>query len=132
MTAKLHASLVARENGWSFATVWRVAERAGIGLTAGREGKGYWRLPANRRTKVIAARQANPKATQAEIAEISGVSLSTVRRLEPLRRPRLIRPSDGTALYEKSASGIFVCPPHFPLSAPDLLVSRSQTARRHR
>jgi hypothetical protein len=38
---KPHASLVAREDGKvSFATVWRVAERAGIELAAGREAKG--------------------------------------------------------------------------------------------
>ena len=37
VTAKPHDSLVARENGWSFATVRRIAVRAGIELTAGRE-----------------------------------------------------------------------------------------------
>jgi hypothetical protein len=42
---------------------------------------------------VIAARQANPTATQAEIAEISGVSLSTVRRIETVRHPRSVPPS---------------------------------------
>ena len=46
-----HASLVARKIGWSFSTVWRVAERAGIELTAGRRTKGYKRLPAECRAK---------------------------------------------------------------------------------
>jgi hypothetical protein len=78
-----HASRVAREFGdVSFATVWRVAERAGIELTAGRAAKGYWRLPAERRDEIIEARRANPKATQQQIAQATGVSLSTVRRIE--------------------------------------------------
>ena len=98
VTATPHASLVARENGWSFVTVWRIAVRAGVELTVGREAKGYWRLAPDRRAKVIAARQANPQATQAEIAGISGVSLSTVRRIEPVPRPRSVRSSFATGL----------------------------------
>jgi len=39
LTAKPHALQVARDTGWSFATVWRRAESAGIELTAGREAK---------------------------------------------------------------------------------------------
>jgi hypothetical protein len=36
VTARPHALLVARESrgAWSYATVWRVADRAGIALTA--------------------------------------------------------------------------------------------------
>jgi hypothetical protein len=49
---------------WSYSTVWRVADRAGIELTAGREAKGYKRLPPERRAKVIEARRANPDAPQ--------------------------------------------------------------------
>jgi hypothetical protein len=42
-----HATLVARQSkgAWSYASVWRVAARAGIALTAGREAKGHKRLP---------------------------------------------------------------------------------------
>jgi hypothetical protein len=36
LTARPHALQVARETGWSFPTVWRRAERAGIELTTGR------------------------------------------------------------------------------------------------
>ena len=36
LTKKPHALQVARDTGWSFATVWRRAESAGIELTAGR------------------------------------------------------------------------------------------------
>jgi hypothetical protein len=44
LTERSHPSRVAREIGdVSFSTVWRVAERAGIELTAGREAKGYKR-----------------------------------------------------------------------------------------
>ena len=42
----------------------RMADRAGIELTAGREAKGYKRLPPERRAKVIEARRANPDAPQ--------------------------------------------------------------------
>jgi hypothetical protein len=76
-----HASLVASKIGRSFSTVWRVAERAGIELTAGREAKGYKRLPAARRAEVVEARQAMPEATQKEVARQAGVSRATVSRL---------------------------------------------------
>ena len=76
-----HASRIARELGdVSFATVWRVAERAGIELTAGRAAKGR-RLAAERRAKIVEALRANVKATQAEVARETGVSRSTVGRI---------------------------------------------------
>src|ERR1700674_5392120 len=51
LTAKPHASLIARESrgAWSYSTVWRVADRAGIPLTAGRETMGRERLSAEQR-----------------------------------------------------------------------------------
>lgn len=82
LTAKPHALQVARDSGWSFATVWRRAEAAGIELTAGREAKGYKRLSADRRAKVEEARRLNPQATQQEIARAAGVSRATVSRIE--------------------------------------------------
>jgi hypothetical protein len=84
-----HASFVADKTGFSFATVWRVAERAGIELTAGQEAKGYKRLARKQVAKVIEARRANPDAPQIEIARQAGVSRSTVWRIEggsPRRR----------------------------------------------
>jgi hypothetical protein len=63
-----HASFVASKTEFSFATVWRVAERAGIELTAGREAKGYKRLAPERVAEVIEARRMNPNAAQIEIA----------------------------------------------------------------
>lgn len=87
-----HASLVARENGWGFSTVWRVADRAGIELTAGREAKGYKRLSAAQRAKIGEALRSNPKAKQREIARLTGVSRVTVSRIEGgVRRPRRAR-----------------------------------------
>jgi CRP-like cAMP-binding protein len=76
-----HASLVAREEGVSFSKVWRLAERERIDLAAGREAKGYKRFSAERR--------AMPTATQAEIAEVTGVSRPTVTRIEGGRRRKL-------------------------------------------
>ena len=77
-----HASRVARALGdVSYATVWRVAHRYSIALTAGRETMGR-RLSPDRRAAVIEAAQANPDAPQREIAEQAGVSRSSVRRIE--------------------------------------------------
>jgi hypothetical protein len=77
-----HASLVAREEGVSFAKVWRLADRECIELTAGREAKGYWRLSPARRAAVVDARRNNPNGTQQEIARAAGVSRATVSRIE--------------------------------------------------
>jgi hypothetical protein len=82
LAKKPNASFVARKTGWSFSTVWRVAEWAGIELTAGRAAKGYKRLSATKRRKVEAALQANPQALQREIAQQTGVSRVTVSRIE--------------------------------------------------
>jgi hypothetical protein len=69
LTERSHASRVAREIGdVSFSTVWRVAERAGIELTAGREAKGYKRLAPDLWAKVAETLTANPKATQEQVA----------------------------------------------------------------
>jgi DNA-binding XRE family transcriptional regulator len=80
---------VAREEGVSFSKVWRLAERECIDLAAGREAKGYKRLPAERRAAIIAARRARPTATQAEIARVTGVSRPTVTRIEGGRGRKL-------------------------------------------
>jgi hypothetical protein len=77
-----HASLVAREEGVSFSKVWRLADEAGIELTAGREAKGYWRLSPERRAAVVEARRNKPNGTQQEIARAAGVSRATVSRIE--------------------------------------------------
>ena len=82
-----HASRVARALGdVSYATVWRVAQRKGIELAAGRDAKGYKRLPAEQWAKVEEAVRAHPGATQEELARRSGVSRSTVGRLVRARR----------------------------------------------
>ena len=83
-----HASRVARESkgAWSYATVWRVAVRAGIELTAGRRTMGPPRLPPEKRAKVEQAVAAYPGATQEELARRCGVSRSTVGRVVRARR----------------------------------------------
>ena len=84
LKVKPHAKAVALESrgAWSYATVWRVASRECIDLTAGREAKGYKRLPDERRAAVIEARRANPNGPQEDIARVSGVSRATVSRIE--------------------------------------------------
>jgi hypothetical protein len=69
-----YASLVARDEGVSFAKVWRLAERECIEVTAGKEARGYWRLSPERRAAVIEARRDNSDGTQHEIARTAGVS----------------------------------------------------------
>jgi Winged helix-turn-helix DNA-binding len=85
-----HASLVARESkgAWSYATVWRVADRAGIELTEGRKTMGR-PLSPELRAKVNQAVEAHPDATQLELARQIGVSRSTVGRAVRARRAAL-------------------------------------------
>jgi Homeodomain-like domain len=81
-----HASRVTRTlGGVSYATVWRVATRAGIALTAGRRTMGR-PLPPERRAQVEQAVAATPGATQQELARRCGVSRSTVGRVVRARR----------------------------------------------
>lgn len=85
-----HASRVARTlSGVSYATVWRVARRAGIALTAGRRTMGR-PLPPERRAQVEQAVAANPVATQQELAQQTGVSRSTIGRVVRARRAALV------------------------------------------
>jgi hypothetical protein len=88
-----HASQVARKSkgAWSYSTVWRVADRAGIELTAGRTTMGRPRLPPEVWAKVEQAIATKPEATQLELARQCGVSRSTVGRVVRSRRaaPRL-------------------------------------------
>jgi transcriptional regulator with XRE-family HTH domain len=60
----------------------RLADRERIGLTAGQEAKGYWRLSPERQAAVIEARRENPDGTQKKIARAAGVSRATVSRIE--------------------------------------------------
>jgi transcriptional regulator with XRE-family HTH domain len=82
---------VARDEGVSFSIVWRLAQRECIELSAGRTAKGYKRLAPEQRVKVIEARRANPRAPQPEIAQIAGVSRSTVWRIERGRRGAVLK-----------------------------------------
>ena len=82
----------------SYATVQRVAQRNVIALTEGRKTMGR-RLPPDKTAAVIEARQTNPDATQVEIAELAGVSRSSVRRIEGNScRPRGGQPSRRVAI----------------------------------
>jgi hypothetical protein len=85
LTKTPHASQVARDTGWSFATVWRRAQAAGIELTAGRDAQGYKRLSTDRRAKVEETLTSNPEATQEQVALASGVNRSTVGRIKRRR-----------------------------------------------
>jgi uncharacterized membrane protein len=88
LTSNPHASAVARasKGTWSYSTVWRVAFRAGIELTAGRKTMGRHRLSAEQRAAVIEVARTHPEATQAEIACTVGISRPSVSRIIPRRR----------------------------------------------
>jgi hypothetical protein len=82
LTDRPHASFVAGKTGFSFSTLWRIADGNDIPLTAGRETMGRHRLTAEQRAAVIAAGNANPEATQEEIARATGVSRPSVSKIE--------------------------------------------------
>jgi hypothetical protein len=91
LAKKPHATLVARESkgAWSYSTVWRVADRNNIPLTAGRETMGRPRLPPEVRSKVEQAVAGQADTTQVELARQCGVSRSTVGRVVRARRALL-------------------------------------------
>jgi transposase-like protein len=98
-----NANGVAREvGGVNPHTVWRIAKKLNIKLTAGRAAQGR-KMPSKNRARIIAALKLNPNAS--EVArQIGGVSLATVykiakqlgigrrkvRRMRPEMRPQII------------------------------------------
>jgi CRP-like cAMP-binding protein len=92
LTRNPHATAGAeRARGHGASTVWRVAFRAGIELTAGRKTMGRHRLSAEQRAAVIEAARTKPEPTQAEIARTVGISRPSVSRIIPRRRRRAAR-----------------------------------------
>jgi ribosomal protein S25 len=82
-----HASRVARTLGdVSYATVWRIADRNNIALTAGRKTMGRPRLPPELWAKVEREVATNPDTTQTELARKIGVSRAMVGRVVRARR----------------------------------------------
>ncbi len=81
--------------------MWRVADRANIELTAGRDAKGYKRLP-ELWAKVAAAVIANPQATQQEMARKTGVSRSTVSRVARTQFGTVRRPGRPRTRFDRS------------------------------
>ena len=82
--------------------MWRVADRANIELTAGREAKGYKRLPPELWAKVAAAVIANPQAAQQEVARKTGVSRSTVSRVARTQFGTVRRPGRPRTRFDRS------------------------------
>ena len=86
---KAHASLVARESkgAWSYATVWRVAARARIELTAGRQTMGR-PLPPERRGNCGASRGGASRSD-------AGIARAAMRREPVDGRPGAARAAGG-------------------------------------
>ena len=75
-----NAAQIAREVGCvNYRTVVRLAEGAGIDLTAGKAARGHPRVSPERHAQIIAALKDNPNATQA--ARKIGVSRTTVGKI---------------------------------------------------
>jgi transposase-like protein len=76
-----NATQIAREvGGVGYRTVVRLAEGAGIELTAGKAARGHPRLSPEKRAQIIAALKDNPNAIQIA-REIGGVSHTTVGKI---------------------------------------------------
>jgi len=76
-----NATQVAREVGCvNYRTVVRLAEGAGIELTAGKAARGHPRVSPEKHAQIIAALKDNPNATQAA-RKIRGVSRTTVGKI---------------------------------------------------
>ena len=76
-----NATQLAREvGGVNYRTVVRLAERAGIELTAGKAARGHPRVSSEKQAQIIAALKDNPNATQIA-REVGCVNYRTVVRL---------------------------------------------------
>jgi hypothetical protein len=76
-----HATQVAREvGGMNYRTVVRLAEGAGIDLTAGKAARGHPRVSREKHAQIIAALKANPNASKVA-KQIGGVSHVVVSKI---------------------------------------------------
>jgi transposase len=76
-----NATQIAREvGGVNYRTVVRLAEGAGIDLTAGKAARGHPRVSSEKHAQIIAALKDNPNATQVA-RKIGGVSHTTVGKI---------------------------------------------------
>jgi hypothetical protein len=83
LKANPNASAVARQIGVSGPTVWKIAEREGIKLTAGQAARAAMlgpKIPSKKRAKIIAALKANPNASKVA-RQVGGVSRQTVGKI---------------------------------------------------
>jgi hypothetical protein len=86
LAKRSNALAAARDLGWSFSTVWRVADRRGIDLEDGLKSRSPWYREPERQARVEAVAEANPGTTQEEAARMAGVSRSAFRRIMLARR----------------------------------------------
>ena len=76
-----NATQVAREvGGMNYRTVVRLAEGAGIDLTAGKAARGHPRVSREKHAQIIAALKANPNASKVA-KQIGGVSHVVVSKI---------------------------------------------------
>ena len=76
---KQNATQVAREvGGMNYRTVVRLAEGAGIDLTAGKAARGHPRVSREKHAQIIAALKANPNASK--VAKQIGVVVSKIAK----------------------------------------------------
>jgi Helix-turn-helix domain of transposase family ISL3 len=108
LKANPNASAVARQVGVSWLTVWRIAKRADIELTAGQAARAAMlgpKIPSKIRAKIIAALKANPNASRVA-RQVGGVCRATVGKIAKRTGIKLTdgRPARGGRMAKQKAS----------------------------
>ena len=101
-----NATQVAREvGGVNYRTVVRLAEGAGIDLTAGKAARGHPRVSPEKHVQIIAALKDNPNAA-AVAKQIGGVSHTTVGKIAKAAGIALAAAESGKRLSAKQRAQI--------------------------
>jgi len=101
-----NATQIAREvGGVNYSTVVRLAEGAGIDLTAGKAARGHPRVSPEKHVQIIAALKDNPNAA-AVAKQIGGVSHTTVGKIAKAASIALAAAKSGKRLSAKQRGQI--------------------------
>ena len=147
-----NATQLAREvGGVNYRTVVRLAERAGIELTAGKAARGHPRVSSEKQAQIIAALKDNPNATQiarkigsvshtkvGKIAKAAGITLPVAesgKRLSAEQRAQIIdalKANPNTAAVAKQIGGVTQVGVWKIAKAAGIELTRGKAARDHR
>ena len=147
-----NATQIARKvGGVNYRTVVRLAERAGIELTAGKAARGHPRVSSEKQAQIIAALKDNPNATQiarkigsvshtkvGKIAKAAGITLPVAesgKRLSAEQRAQIIdalKANPNTAAVAKQIGGVTQVGVWKIAKAAGIELTRGKAARDHR